>query len=277
MKFAIIGCAGYIARRHMDIIHKLGHEIVAACDISESVGHLDKYGMDISFSKYEDNFLAKCRRREAEVLVVCTPNHLHARHVIGGVNNGMDVICEKPLCLNSQELFLLKKADHGRQVIKTILQMRHHPDVHELRQDLNDLAKEGMIYGHLNYLAPRGEWYAQTWKGRRRKSGGIIMNIGIHMVDMLCHVFGKMSVRLIARDADRTELLFQNDLVRVSAVLSTNPANAPQRSLAIANWGKTYCFKNIDGLHEKCYHEIMAARGPGVDEAGMAIKLIEGL
>jgi len=49
MRFALIGAAGYIAEKHMAAIQKAGGILIAACDIAESVGVLDKYFPDCEF------------------------------------------------------------------------------------------------------------------------------------------------------------------------------------------------------------------------------------
>ena len=41
--FAIIGVAGYIAPRHLEAIKKTGNQLLAAFDLSDSVGILDRY------------------------------------------------------------------------------------------------------------------------------------------------------------------------------------------------------------------------------------------
>jgi UDP-N-acetyl-2-amino-2-deoxyglucuronate dehydrogenase len=43
----------------------------------------------------------------------------------------------------------------------------------------------------LTYITPRGKWYKVSWKGDNEKSGGVVMNIGVHFFDMLTWIFGK--------------------------------------------------------------------------------------
>lgn len=279
MRFAIIGCAGYIARRHMDIIQKLGHRIVAACDPTESVGHLDKYGLDISFNKISNNFWLECKKVEAETLVVCTPNHLHAQHIKNGLVQGMNVICEKPICMNSKEIgeIMALEKKTGRRVM-AVLQMRHHPDVKRLKDVLPKIkTKDGRLYCHMNYFAPRGNWYTRTWKGDPKKSGGILMNIGVHMIDMLIQVFGPLRAKKIVMADNHAEILFTNDEAHISAVISTDARHNQQRTLDIAEWEHQFSFNNISNLHEQCYMEFLDGRGPGIKEAAKSIKLIESV
>src|SRR5699024_9809221 len=69
-----------------------------------------------------------------DYLVVCSPNHLHSAHVTAGLYLGCDVICEKPLAASVEKLDELSRVevDSGRRVF-SIMQLRHHPVIHELR------------------------------------------------------------------------------------------------------------------------------------------------
>ena len=42
----------------------------------------------------------------------------------------------------------------------------------------------------LSYLTARGRWYDVSWKGVDERSGGIVINIGIHFFDLLVWLFG---------------------------------------------------------------------------------------
>ena len=47
--FALIGAAGYVAPRHLKAIKENGQNLVAALDVSDSVGIIDSYYPDASF------------------------------------------------------------------------------------------------------------------------------------------------------------------------------------------------------------------------------------
>ena len=48
-RFVLIGAAGYVAPRHMRAIRDTGNTMVAALDISDSVGIIDSYFPDADF------------------------------------------------------------------------------------------------------------------------------------------------------------------------------------------------------------------------------------
>ena len=59
-KFALVGAAGYIAPRHMKAIKDTHNELVAAYDISDSVGIIDSYFPNASFFTSFERFDIPC-------------------------------------------------------------------------------------------------------------------------------------------------------------------------------------------------------------------------
>lgn len=112
--FALLGAAGFVAPRHIEAIHSVGGELCCACDKSDSVGLLDRRFPDCQFFLSENELESyvderkKSKAPDIDFLSVCTPNYLHFSHIAFGLSHGMNVICEKPLVLTSNELFRLQ-------------------------------------------------------------------------------------------------------------------------------------------------------------------------
>ena len=190
MKFGLIGAGGYVAPRHMQAIKDTGNELVVALDPNDSVGILDSYFPDCKFFTSQERFDRHCVKHEdLDYMVVCSPNYLHEAHCKLGMRLGADVICEKPLTTTTENLTQLIKVERQTsKKIYTILQLRLHPSLKELKPKI-DRTKQHLVT--LNYVTPRGDWYFQSWKGQEGKSGGIEANIGIHFFDMLIWLFGE--------------------------------------------------------------------------------------
>ena len=86
-----MGC-GRIAQRHAQHIANFG-ELVAVCDIvSEKAQLLGKEYQCTPFSSIESLLDAGL---EIDVISICTPNGLHARHTLQALRAGYHVLCEK--------------------------------------------------------------------------------------------------------------------------------------------------------------------------------------
>ena len=187
--FALIGI-GYIAEKHLRAIKETGNNLLAALDPHDSVGILDEYFPNCEYFSDHARFerhIAKAQfqntSNKIDYFSICSPNYLLA------LNSGANVICEKPLVINPWNLDLLEKLEETSKLsIFTVLQLRLHPEILKLKkeQQLSKTKKDIT----LSYISARGKWYQHSWKGNIEKSGGILVNIGIHFFDMLLWIYG---------------------------------------------------------------------------------------
>ena len=189
--FAIIGVGGYIAPRHLKAIKDTNNVLVAAYDKFDSVGLLDSYFPETSFFTEQELFDRHCTKlkdinRQIDYISICTPNYLHDAHIRYGLRLGADVICEKPIVLNPWNIDALQKVEQREgKKINTILQLRLHKSIIDLKKEIEAAPKDKIFDVELTYITSRGNWYYSSWKGDIHKSGGIATNIGVHFYDML--------------------------------------------------------------------------------------------
>ena len=293
--FALIGAAGYIAPRHMKAIKATGQRLVAALDPNDSVGVIDSYFPEADFfTEYErfDRYVDKMKRsgdsRRIDYVSICSPNYLHDSHMRFALRSGADAICEKPIVLNPWNIDGLGEIerDTGRK-INTILQLRLHPAILEVRRKTLEPARSTKHEVDLTYVTARGHWYLRSWKGDIKKSGGIATNIGVHFFDMLHFVFGRLQanrVHLSSETKAAGYLEYERARVRwfLSIDLDDVPAELRDRGQ------RTYRSITVDGeevefsdgftdLHERSYEEILAGRGFGLEENRTAVETVASI
>ena len=287
--FALIGAAGYIAPRHMRAIKDTGNRLQAMLDPNDSIGIIDSYFPDAEFFKeFElfDRYLDKLRRRETKIdfVSITSPNYLHDAHIRVALRNQADAICEKPLVLNPWTVDNLQIIENetGHHV-NTILQLRLHPTITELKKRIEEGAKDKVYDVDLTYITSRGKWFDVSWKGDISKSGGIVTEIGIHFFDMLQWIFGYVQKNILhVRERDVAAGFIQFQRARVRWFLSTNENMLPQN---VREAGKrTYRSITIDGeelefsegftdLHTKSYEKILAGEGFSLNDARNAVEI----
>lgn len=271
MNFALIGLAGYIAPKHLNAIKETGNNLVAAFDISDSVGIVDSYFNDVEFFTDEYNFWDFLGgRKDINFVVVCSPNFLHYRNIMTALSYGIDVICEKPVALNNKEVEAIKEYEAVfDSKVYGILQSRLHPSLIEAK---NSLSKEGNTI-IINYETNRGKWYNKSWKGDPSLSGGLTMNIGIHLFDMCIWMLGE------AETIDTTSITHSKgngyidfDKGSVEWNLSIDSKRV-RRSIRVN--GKEIDFtKGFADLHTLSYQEILKGNGFDINECEKAIDLV---
>jgi UDP-N-acetyl-2-amino-2-deoxyglucuronate dehydrogenase len=290
--FALIGAAGYIAPRHLQAIKETGHRLVAALDPADSVGVIDSYFPDADFfTEFErfDRHVEKLRReksdRRVDYVSIASPNYLHDAHIRFALRVGADAICEKPLVLNPWNLDALSELEieFDRRVY-TVLQLRLHPAIKALKERLTAaLPPARPIQIELTQVSARGKWYAYSWKGDEKKSGGVATNIGIHFFDMLLWIFGPvrgLEVRTATPDRAAGILDLERAVVRWN--LSLRFEDLPESCRLSGR--RAFRRLTVDGeplefedgfadLHTACYAETLAGRGFTLDDARPSIEL----
>lgn len=288
--FAIIGVAGYIAPRHLRAIKETGNTLIAALDKSDSVGVLDSYFPKAHFFvEYErfDRYIEKLKRRDSislDYMSICTPNYLHDSHIRMGLRMGADIVCEKPVVLNPWNLEVLEaieRESEGR--INTILQLRLHPNIINLKEKVEKEVLSKKYDVDLTYVTSRGNWYHTSWKGDESKSGGVITNIGIHFFDMLCWVFGGVQESLVhLREKDKASGYLEFEKARVRWFLSIDENDLPlkhrelgrrtYRSILVNNEEMEFS-EGFDELHSLSYCKILEGEGFGLKESKNSINI----
>jgi UDP-N-acetyl-2-amino-2-deoxyglucuronate dehydrogenase len=285
-RFGLIGAAGYIAPRHMQAIKETGNKLEVALDLHDSVGILDRYHPEASFFTEIERFdrhIDKLRRRGPglDYMSICSPNYLHDSHIRMALRNGCDVICEKPIVLNPENLEFLEiiEKETGKKV-NNILQLRLHESIKELKKTV-DPNKTYEI--DLSYITSRGLWYHYSWKGDESKSGGLATNIGIHFFDMLMWIFGGViENKLYISTKDTMSGHLRLERANIKWFLSCNEEYVPTpvrnqgsktfRSLEIGDHAFDFSTGFTD-LHTKTYNHILSGNGFGISDAKAAVKL----
>lgn len=288
-RFALIGAAGYIAPRHMKAIKETGNELVASLDKHDNVGILDSYfpGSDF-FTEFErfDRHLDKLRRQGQGVdyVSICSPNYLHDSHIRFALRQQAHAICEKPLVLNPWNVDALAEIEKetGKRVF-TILQLRLHPAIIELRNKILNGPANKIHDVDLTYITSRGHWYQVSWKGDNSKSGGVATNIGIHFFDMLLWIFGDVKdVQVKELTEDTASGVLELQRARVNWFLSIDANRLPDA--AKASGKRTHRSLTMEGieiefsdgftdLHTTSYKEILKGNGFGLIDARPSIEL----
>lgn len=291
--FALIGAAGFIAPRHLKAIKETGNKLVAALDKHDNVGVMDSYFPEADFfTEFErfDRHLDKLKRKGelVDFISICSPNYLHDSHIRYTLRYGANAICEKPLVLNPWNLDALVdiEKETGNKVF-TILQLRLHPSIIELRDRIRNGPKDKIYDLDLQYMTSRGHWYQTSWKGDLSKSGGIATNIGVHFFDMLSWIFGEVvSQEVSTHKADHAAGTLRLKQANVKWFLSINYDHIPEE---VKQKGKrTFRLLTIEGeeiefsdgftdLHTRSYEEILRGNGFGLEDARNSIQIVHAI
>jgi predicted dehydrogenase len=183
MRVGIVGC-GRIGARHLDAYHKIGGVQVVVADENEVAAKALASTPGVTAAG-----LAGLLDTQLDALDVCVPSYAHHSWIMAGLQHGLHVFCEKPLCLNHRDASEVQEAARGarRNVVVGYL-YRHHPAFQFMKEVI-----EGGIIGnpHLALARLGGRGSHQPWK-HDIVGGGAIFEMMVHMLDLMEWLLGPL-------------------------------------------------------------------------------------
>ena len=141
------------------------------------------------YPTYHDLF-----KEKLDVLFVSLPNYLAAEATIAGLERGLHVFCEKPPGRTVQDIrevtAVEKKQPHLK--LKYGFNHRYHESIKEAKKVIEsgqygEIINLRGIYGKSSIIPFDKGWRAE----RQYAGGGILLDQGIHMLDMICYFAGE--------------------------------------------------------------------------------------
>ncbi len=121
---------------------------------------------------------------DLDVLVIATPDHLHAEPALAALERGVHVVVEKPLCMRSAEASQILDLSRERGLIVGVdMHKRYDPDHKRLFLEL--LPQMGSPVHVRGVLEEPLEVSARVFKWAEQSDP--FTYVGIHWVDLFCH------------------------------------------------------------------------------------------
>jgi len=190
--FAILG-AGMIAEYHAQAIaanRENGARLVA-------IGHYDSQ----RFAEIEQRFGVHCLTEpellsnpQVDVLCICTPSGQHAQQTIAAAQAGKHVLVEKPIATRLEDAdAMIAACDQNRVTLGVVFPSRTKPVFQRIHAAIQSGELGELTLGLVNLPYYRSQAYYDqaAWRGTwDLDGGGVLMNQGIHQVDLLAWYMG---------------------------------------------------------------------------------------
>ncbi len=132
-------------------------------------------------------------RADLDLIDVCTPTGSHGEIAAAAVGAGRAVLCEKPLASSGQQAEAVVRAAASAGVLGAVVfNYRYVPAIRQAR----DLIAAGRL-GDLRHLEFHflQDWLTDearpmSWRLRAAQGGGVVLDLGSHLVDLVQHLVG---------------------------------------------------------------------------------------
>ena len=242
LRFGIIG-AGSIADYHACGLRAAGGaEVVVIAAQSEDSAR--RAALRLGILEPVGDWRALIARGDIDAVVIATPDDTHREIACAALGAGLHVLLQKPMALTVADCeAILMAARDAKGVFGVSFMHRHFPEVEEARRILGDPTQPlgTVLSARLRNATPGADW--GDWFYRRARSGGVVMQLGVHGIDLTQHLFGP-----IARISAETGLRVRQRRLRDGRVIEPD---VEDHAFAI--------YTMADGVlvsHEMCYAEV---------------------
>ena len=186
IKVGIIGCGGIANKKHMPALKKVADcEMVAFCDIIPERAEAAKVKFGTPDAKVYTDYKELLTDPEIEVVHVCTPNRAHSFITVDALDAGKNVMCEKPMAINTEEAqkMLDAKARSGK-LLSIGYQSRFRDDAVFMKQEAEAGTFGDIYYAKATALRRRKVPTWGVFLNEYEQGGGPLIDIGTHALDL---------------------------------------------------------------------------------------------
>ena len=190
-KAAVVGL-GPMGLTHAAITNAVGFaRVVAMADADERLLEVGRKALPTV--KFFKDYTEMIHTVQPDCVYVCTPPLTHAKVVRGILDVGSPraIFVEKPLATTMQDAVSLAKTMRGRNILGMVgFQKRFNGVFKEVKERVTQGEIGRVVLFRAHDFTPGAQGPVTGWRGEPA-AGGVTMEWGIHLIDLLLWIFGK--------------------------------------------------------------------------------------
>ena len=233
VRVAIVGYGG-MGNWHARKISSLDClELAGVYDIRQE--RID-FAHEKNYNTYE-SFEAVLADPTVQIVTVATPNHLHKELAIAAMAAGKNVVCEKPVAMNSTELQEMIDASHKYGVIFTVHQNRRWDQDFLIVKKLLEENALGPVF-RIESRVHGSRGIPSDWRNQKQFGGGMLLDWGVHLLDQILLMMPGKLLSVYAQlyhvtndecdDGFTAQLNFENDVMVEVQTSTSNFVSLPR-------------------------------------------------
>lgn len=188
IKFAVIGVGG-IGQHHIKgIIDNSNAELTALCDNNSEIldSVCESYGIENRYADYH----GLLDKDIIDAVCIATPDQIHREMVVDFLNAGINVLCEKPLALNSDDCRKMLDAESKSSAKLMVGQVcRKTPGFIKAKEIVDSKMIGELLFVESEYAHDYSEMPLH-WRNDKNNPRHPVTGGGCHAVDLLRWIAG---------------------------------------------------------------------------------------
>ena len=214
LKAAVISCGMIANTGHLPAYRYYNDrcEVCAVCDLNEKAAEetAKRFGVASWYTDAEKMLAAE----KPDLVSVCVPNGLHKPMTMLALSYGAHVLCEKPVALyydDAREMYNEAARLHKTLVASQVV--RYYPEFQFAREMYDQGIPGEIYYAEFSLIRRRG---IPKWGAFHKKSasgGGVLCDLGVHMIDAALWVMGNARVKSVSGMTSSYLAKYEPDIV----------------------------------------------------------------
>ncbi len=213
LKFALIGTGGIAQTYAQAFQQSTCCTLVAVADINQdsAKAFAEPFG-----ARHFSNYQTLAESTEIDAVIVATPPDTHPEIAMFFMRKGVNVLCEKPLCLTLPEAKAMIETAETRNVTFTMAtKFRYCEDVVKAKAILAS-GVLGEIVQFENAFTAKVDMSKRWNSNREIAGGGVLIDNGTHSVDIIRYFLGAIK-EVLAVETSGTQNLSVDENVKMLA------------------------------------------------------------
>lgn len=191
LRVAIIGCGMITNVAHIPAYRNLGDkvELVAVCSASANSAKqtAERFGIPNWYTDAEEML----QKEKPDLVSVCTPNGLHKKMAMLALSYGAHVACEKPIAFtyaDAKEMF--DYAAKCNRVLFACQVVRYNPEYQFAKEMMDEGVLGDVYFSEFSLIRRRGVPKWGEFHRKEANGGGVLCDLGVHLIDAALWVMG---------------------------------------------------------------------------------------
>lgn len=216
IRAAMIG-AGFISDYHIQGLRDAGATVNIL--YSRTAASAREKAAQYGIAQHTTDLEAALNHPDSDVVVICTPDFTHEAIAVAAARAGKPIFLQKPMARDAAECRRIIAAAYDAAVPLYVSFMhRYFPEIDTTRRLLAQGAL-GQIFSIRQRNATGGANWAPWFYSRDSVGGGVVLQLGVHGIDLLRYIFGPthgdiVSVRAVTALMKQERVLADGSVVR---------------------------------------------------------------
>lgn len=202
LKVAVIGAGMIATKAHVPAYKNQQGRVVLAAIADAREESARRAAQEAGIPQWYTDAETMLREVKPDLVSICTPNVSHASFVRMALENGANVLCEKPLALTWKETKALFDLAEARGKMLMACQTLRCDKEYLAAKEMADAGMLGKVYfAEFTAIRRRGIPKWGVFHRKELNGGGCLCDLGVHMIDAAMWLMGTPRIEAVSGSA----------------------------------------------------------------------------